>query len=114
MVTLDFITTTACPVCGCQVVVSESVEVERFGDRTIRRHCNGGKWEYREFACGCRVHYCPNFMKEEIVQKCAFDPDEAALKEKQNTLKMSIVQQIEAGDCPDNYKTRLKQLLEYV
>ena len=60
-------------------VVAESVEIDR-DTHQIRRHTNGGSWEYREFACGYKVHYSPNFRKEEVLKKCVFDPEEAVKK----------------------------------
>lgn len=114
MVDIDFIKTTSCPICGCQTVVSESVETDRTRRREIRRHCNGGKWEHRIFACGYHVHYCPNFCCEEVLEKCAFDQDEAARAEKRKKLKQALVKQIDEGDCQEDYKERLMRAIEYV
>lgn len=114
MVSIDFIKTASCPICGCKTVVSESVEVDCVSGREVRRHCNGGKWEHRKFACGYHVHYVPNYGREEILGKCAFDPDEAARAEKRKALKQALVQQIDAGDCQEDYKERLMQAIEYI
>lgn len=113
MVKIDFIKTEVCPVCGCQTVISESVETE-FGGVNVRHHSNGAKWEYREFACGYKVHFCPNFMKEEVLRKCHFDPDEAEKRERQKIVKQLVYQQIESGECDDAYKSALKRAIEYI
>ena len=49
---LNFIETDRCPICGCNIVIKESVETE-FNSTKIREHASGGRWEYRQFACGC-------------------------------------------------------------
>lgn len=113
MVGIDFIKTTSCPVCGCSTIVSESVEIDH-DTHQIRRHAHGGNWEYREFACGYEVHYCPNFHKEEVLKKCAFDREEAERKQKRERVRQLIVQQIESGECDDAYKNRLIQAIQYI
>lgn len=113
MVEINFIKTTSCPVCGCRTVVSESVEIDR-DTHKIRCHAHGGNWEYREFACGYEVHYCPNFHKEEVLKKCVFDQEEAAKKQKREQMKQFVVQQIRSGECDEDYKNRLMQAIEYI
>jgi len=113
MVDIEFIKTTSCPVCGCKVVVSESVETE-FNTTKVRQHCNGGKWEHRKFACGYHVSYCPNYMAEEVVGKCALDPEDAIRAKKRADLKTSLINHIITGDCQDDYKERLLQAIKYV
>lgn len=114
MVDIDFIRTTSCPICGCKTIVSESVETDCIRKGEVRRHCNGGKWEHRIFACGYHVYFCPNYGREEILGKCAFDPEEAARAEKRKALKMSLLEHIEHGDCQDDYKERLLRAIEYI
>lgn len=111
MVNIEFISTAACPVCGCKTVVSESVETS-FG--TVRRHTNGTKWEHRRFACGYYVHYVPNYGREEVLRACSLDPEEKKKKERQAQLKEAVIQKIDDGDCPDEYKERLKRAIEYL
>lgn len=113
MVNISFIKTIFCPICGCQTVVSESVEVDN-ERRKIREHCNGGHWEHRTFACGYHVYYCPNYGYEEVIGKCKFDPDEMARAEKRKAFKQYLIQKIDDGDCQDDYKKRLKEAIQYV
>jgi hypothetical protein len=61
---LKFLDVIKCPDCGCDVIVSETVERDRHSDKMqYRKHSCGGRWETRTFACGCRVEYVPNFEK---------------------------------------------------
>ncbi len=111
MVEINSIRTTECPICGCKTIVSESVETFR---NQINEHCNGGRWEHRIFACGYHTHYCPNYGKEERLGKCAFDPEEAARAKRRETLRATLLKEIDAGECEDAYKERLRQALKYV
>lgn len=113
MVDINFIKTTSCPVCGCRTVVSESVEIDR-DTHKIRCHANGGNWEDREFACGYKVHYCPNFYKEEVLKKCAFDQEEAAKMQKRGQAKKLVAQQIKSSECDEDYKNKLMQAIEWL
>lgn len=60
------------------------------------------------------MEYIPNFLKEGIQGKCMFDPDEIKKKEQCKMAKESIIQQINAVDCSDEYKKRLLAAIEYV
>lgn len=111
MVTLRHITTTKCPSCGCDIIVNEHVETE-YGTAKIRQHTNGGVWEHRQFACGCRIDYIPNFSKENIGRKCTQDPE--VLKEKaQKLAAKSAVLDFIAGleDCSEYYKQVLSNAI---
>lgn len=67
---LKYIKTEKCPICGCELIKSENVEVDSFNKNKYREHCNGGRWETRTFSCGYRIEYCPNFSSEEIKGEC--------------------------------------------
>lgn len=109
--TLEFIRTDACPVCGCRVVTSETVQADGLA---VRRHCNGGAWETRTFACGYRTEYVPNYGKEERGHACGQDPELLARTAKQKALKETVLAAIEAGDAPEAYKNRLTDALKYL
>lgn len=80
---LKYITTKACPICGCTEVIHESVESWNYsGKNTIREHASGGRWEHRHFLCGKKIHYIPNFRKEEFDGRCENDPEVIALLKK--------------------------------
>ena len=111
-VDIDFIKTTSCPICGCQTVVTESVETEVGGQR-IRKHVNGAKWEMREFACGYRVSYIPNYLREEVTHGCANDPELGRMREMMAQTKAALYQQIDASGCDDKFKERLKEAIKY-
>ena len=69
----------ACPICGCREVVVEAVEVSliknRDGRREIREHCNGQRWEKKEFLCGFKTQWSPNFNRPELLSRCENDED---------------------------------------
>lgn len=67
---LKFIKTAHCPKCGCTLIKEETIEVDRFDKNKYREHVNGGRWETRTFACGCKIEYCPNGNNEEISGEC--------------------------------------------
>lgn len=115
MVNIQFIKTTQCPVCGCDTVVGEAVEVDRLGaNRKIRRHCNGTTWETREFACGYSTACIPNFDCEEERGKCGLGLEEAKRKAAEAEAKVKILHEIETCLCTDNYKKKMKSALEYI
>lgn len=76
---LKHIKTNKCPICGCSEVIMESVDREWNGDG-ILYHTNGGRWETREFACGYKVQFVPNFGHEKVRKKCSHDSDELLKK----------------------------------
>ena len=113
MVNITFIKTNQCPVCGCKNISLESIESDN--DRAeFRRHANGATWETREFACGYRVMYVPNYRHEEVITHCHFDPEIAKEKERKKKAKETILQQIDAAECDDKYKERLRAAIQYV
>lgn len=78
---LKHIKTNKCPICGCSEVIMESVDREWNGDG-ILYHTNGGRWETREFACGYKVQFVPNFGNEKVKKKCALDPGDLEKRKK--------------------------------
>lgn len=110
---LDYIETNKCPVCGCDVVVSESIETE-FNSTKIRMHSSGGRWEYRKFACGCEIHYCPNFRREIIQKECILDPKRIEREKKRSKAKDTLYVTIETFDVDEEYKNHLRNAIKYV
>lgn len=89
---LKYIKTTKCPTCGCTDIIRERVETNM--DKTeILEHCLGGRWEHREFLCGCHITYEPNFQKEEIANfpYCKKDPVVIAALEKERKEKEELI-----------------------
>lgn len=64
---LKHIKTTKCPVCSCQDIINEDIEVT---NNEIRYHVNGERWETRKFSCGFSIKYIPNFSQERILSFC--------------------------------------------
>ena len=67
---LRHINTIACPDCGSPVS-GEAVEHDNGKPRV---HTCGEQWEVRTFACGLRVHWIPNFSREERQGECLHSP----------------------------------------
>lgn len=101
---LQFIRTSACPVCGCSLVRCERVEVE---NNKIREHTNGGHWETREFACGYITEYIPNYMSEAMKKNCPNNPAIIAEKQRKNDLINKLIKTIQESNCDENYKMNL-------
>lgn len=107
---LKFVKTTKCPVCGCDIVVRESVETD-YNNTAIRQHCNGGLWEHREFLCGYIASYVPNFYAEHThestMMRCRNNPKVIELNKKREALKQQIQATIKTADCDEDFKRRL-------
>lgn len=72
------IATIKCPHCGCSEVVKESSE---------KQHTNGDWNEHRDFRCGYKLHYIPNFKRVYEVGECANDP---VVIERNKSRKMAV------------------------
>lgn len=97
---LKHITTTACPICGWTEIVRESIKCTHMGqdgERKIQLHTNGAAWENREFLCGKRIEYVPNYGKEMSVGVCFHDPEVMRIREKRNADKEKLLK-----FCADN------------
>ena len=70
---LKFIETDKCPICGCGIVKSESIEAD-IDNKSLLTHAYGGQWEHRKFLCGKEVVYIPNFRSEQLKGDCINDP----------------------------------------
>lgn len=106
---LDFIKETACPICGCNVVISEEVEFDKKTQK-YTQHCNGGKWERRTFACGQRLSYCPNFSKTEFdkASPCANDQQYQEKKQRTKALIEQLNSIVANSDVEEDIKQKLK------
>lgn len=113
MVNLKFIKTNKCPVCGCDTVISESIEATSYGVNKpeIRCHTNGGTWEYRQFLCGYSISYVPNFQKEINHKRCFNDPEIELEQNQKNKLRDDIIEVIDNSEAPPSYKNKIKQYL---
>lgn len=99
-----------CPVCGCNIIASESLEIDSLGK--IREHTNGERWEKRQFACGQIVTHVPNYRSMELSQYdvCQRDQKLIAKRKARSKVKDAIIDFIDnINDVDDNYKTELKE-----
>lgn len=85
----------SCPVCGCR-----KVEMER----SDHQHCNGHWNEYRYFACGLHLYFCPNFMRVEVTQRCSKDPEQIEFLQKQEKAKRKLIDCIARLDVDEGWK----------
>ena len=98
--------------CGCETIVMESIRVDRFSNAPLV-HSNGTKWEEREFACGFRTGWIPNFCRENSIAKCRKDPEEAERLRKEQNLKQAILHMIENSDVSQSAKERFATGIQY-
>lgn len=91
-----------CHTCGAEVV-SET--------RETREHVNGDRWETRQFACGCKLEYIPNYRKFQISRPCDNDPELVAKRAARDAAADKITAFVNKLDVDDEYKKAvLKEL----
>ena len=97
---LNFIKLESCPVCGCKIIISESIEA----DDDVRTHCNGENWEHREFLCGQEVIYIPNFSDIELstTRVCRNNPEYKEKELKEERARKELLDFINKLDVPEN------------
>jgi hypothetical protein len=97
---LKNIKTTACPICGCSEIINEYVEVSNFIKPEIKTHGNDTRWEHREFLCGYRVEFQPNYSKEIRSKRseCFYDPVIITKKEKEKQEREDAVNILKANN----------------
>lgn len=103
---LQNIKTIKCPICGCTDIISESLEIDTFGQ--IKIHCNGTRWEHRKFLCGKEIRYEPNFTKESLHGNCKNDPEYLALVQKRKEDKEKLLSFLEENDIDEALSNHIK------
>lgn len=86
-----------CPHCGAHVV-TESCR---------RYHCNGQGFEEREFACGLKLVWVPNFSRQEVEKQCRQHPDHIEAVRKQAKAEQALRDCINAQDVNGEWKRRM-------
>jgi hypothetical protein len=106
---LKFIKDEKCPICGCSVIIEETIEKDMYSNK-YREHCNGGRWEQRKFACGQKIEYIPNGSIVEIskIYHCENDPKLKLMQNKRKLAKNTVNSFIDNLDVDDEYKEMLK------
>lgn len=105
---LEYIKTEQCPICGCTEVVKEFVEHD---GQTIRTHCNGTRWEHRQFLCGLEMCFVPNFMKETVEKNCNNDPCYLARLKKAKEDKEKLLAFCRENDIQDAIVNKVKSFV---
>lgn len=113
---LQYLIGNECPTCGCNTVISESVEKSIDGLHH-REHCSGGKWETREFSCGCKLEYIPNYGKTVVNEhRVCTNNHEYIIREKnrevfKNEVK-TFISNYESSD--ESFKNKLLERFNYI
>ena len=71
-------------------------------------------WEKRQFACGYEVSFIPNFNCEQVTHVCRFDPEIETQNKFKEQAKKAILDQINAAECSDEYKNRLRSAIAHL
>ena len=108
MVNLKGITGEVCPICVSSLIVKEWKD---------HKHVNGYWNQYREFDCGYRLHFSPNFMRtdKDKYSSCEHDPVIIARDEKRVVAKARLTRYIERYlDADNEWKVKLEGAISYV
>lgn len=112
MVNIKSIKTKRCPICGCEYVVKEELEVNEFKS-VPNVHTNGHQFEQRYFACGYGVEFSPNFLKEKVIHTCRNDRSIDEENSRKKELVNRLVEEIENSNCNDVNKKSLISAVRY-
>jgi len=102
---MNDIKTTKCPSCGCTDVKSELKE---------NQHVNGHWNEHREFKCGFKIHFVPNFMSEREEDPCEKGPLYKKAMDRRYAAINKLEKYIARLDVDDNFKERLEHEYKYL
>jgi len=91
-----------CPTCGAEAVYEE---------RDTRCHANGTRGESRQFACGLKLSYSPNYQEVRTCRQCDNDPELVAKRTARDAAADKITAFVNKLDVDDAYKKAvLKEL----
>lgn len=107
---LNYIKTVTCPICGCTEIIKEYVEATIYQNPEVNQHTNGTRWEHREFLCGYKVEYIPNFLREFTSEnsQCFYDPEVIKRKQKEKEDKENLVSLLEKHNISPTLIERVK------
>lgn len=86
---LEHIQNANCPECGARWVEA-GVETSYY-DGAVKRHVNGGTWEFILYACGRKDGYVPNFLTVETKKPCSHSPAVVANNRRRAKAKKSLM-----------------------
>lgn len=98
MVVLKRIKDTVCPECGARCYKSMQSS----------QHTNGQWNEYREFQCGYKIHYSPNFQKLNVERRCPNSVDFKAIQLKRDKATKKLLRSIDRLDVDTTFKSFMK------
>lgn len=110
---LNYVKTSKCPVCGCNIVISETIDTE-IGQERVLEHCHGGRWETRNFICGMTIKYIPNFSREQYDEmSCKNNPKFVELKLRKTKMYEDTETFINGLIQDDNFREVLLDRIRY-
>jgi hypothetical protein len=99
---LQMITQPVCATCGAMAVTDH---------RDKQAHVNGKRRETREFACGARLEYSPNFGCVRDEKVCPKNPAMMEQERHRRALRIGIGELIDRSEADDEYKRTLRMYL---
>ena len=85
---------------GCPICHSRAIMIKQ-----DHKHTNGYWNEYIEFECGYKIHFSPNFMKEEIDKQCPFHISEVEKRSKRDIAVKKLTNYIKRLDVDEEFKS---------
>lgn len=87
------------------------------GARTVKEsctgyHCNGQPNETREYKCGHRVQWAPNFNRLVIEEPCPNSAEIKAQKAKRSNAQLKTMALVNSLDVDDKWKKRILDALD--
>ena len=76
-----------------------------------RSHSNGGIQEERQFDCGRRLEYSPNFLRVEVIKECPKHPVICEINQKRDTATRLLREFIDQLDVDEAWKTSKRRSL---
>lgn len=104
-INLDEIRQHECPVCNCSSVKSE-------GRNDLH---TSGRWnEHREFNCGYKLTFSPNYNRVSVSSRCMRDPEFKKLKEHRAAIVERITTMVSESEVDQDFKNRLLRCFDHI
>lgn len=103
--TLAWVKTSECPFCGDHRISKEVSESQ---------HCNGAWNQSREFTCGYKVAWSPNFSRLEVKQGCRRSEEHAKGQAEAQRLELSFIRSVNKSKLTATQKRRALNSISYM
>ena len=101
---LNHITDETCRVCNAIAII----------DTKEGQHANGQWRESREFNCGAKIRYSPNFGEEHCNKPCPNSPELLVIKEKREIAMTKLRKYIKRLQVDKEFKDKLLYTIKYM